>query len=160
MSQRVDCGPTKPIFEKHKLLEGWNVYVNASVRWGDMDAYGHLNNTAYFRLFEDVRLHYLDQLKLKASTNLENMGIVVAAASAKFKMPLVYPDPIQVGCKITILDEDRITMMYRIVAVEKDRVACVGDSLLVAVDLRTMEKLKVPADVLTIIREVEGNPQL
>jgi acyl-CoA thioester hydrolase len=27
-----------------------------SVRWGDMDAMGHVNNTIYFRYFEIARL--------------------------------------------------------------------------------------------------------
>lgn len=29
------------------------------IRWGDMDAMGHVNNTIYFRYFETVRLEWL-----------------------------------------------------------------------------------------------------
>ena len=32
------------------------------VRWGDMDAVGHLNNTLYFRLMEQARIQWLDRL--------------------------------------------------------------------------------------------------
>ena len=29
------------------------------IRWGDMDAMGHVNNTIYFRYLEIARLHWL-----------------------------------------------------------------------------------------------------
>jgi hypothetical protein len=29
------------------------------MRWGDMDAYGHINNTVYFRYFESLRVDWL-----------------------------------------------------------------------------------------------------
>jgi acyl-ACP thioesterase len=31
------------------------------VRWGDMDFYGHVNNTVYFRYFEQARVEWLEQ---------------------------------------------------------------------------------------------------
>ena len=31
------------------------------VRWGDMDAFGHVNNTVYFRYFEQARVEWLTQ---------------------------------------------------------------------------------------------------
>ena len=30
-----------------------------SIRWGDMDAFGHVNNTVYFRYMEQARLEWL-----------------------------------------------------------------------------------------------------
>ena len=32
------------------------------IRWGDMDAMGHVNNTVYFRYFESARIEYLRSL--------------------------------------------------------------------------------------------------
>jgi acyl-CoA thioester hydrolase len=29
------------------------------VRWGDMDAFGHVNNTVYFRYFEETRFQWM-----------------------------------------------------------------------------------------------------
>ena len=36
-----------------------------TVRWGDMDAMGHVNNTVYFRYLERVRLDWLRGLGIK-----------------------------------------------------------------------------------------------
>jgi acyl-ACP thioesterase len=35
------------------------------IRWGDMDAYGHVNNTVYFRYMEQARVEYLEKLGFK-----------------------------------------------------------------------------------------------
>jgi len=31
-----------------------------AVRWGDMDAMGHVNNTVYFRYMEQTRIEWLE----------------------------------------------------------------------------------------------------
>ena len=33
-----------------------------AVRWGDMDAMGHVNNTVYFRYMEQARISWFDAL--------------------------------------------------------------------------------------------------
>jgi len=35
-----------------------SVSVNEHVRWGEMDAFGHMNNSVFFRLFESARMSY------------------------------------------------------------------------------------------------------
>jgi len=30
------------------------------LRWGDMDAFGHINNTLYFRYMEQGRIHWIE----------------------------------------------------------------------------------------------------
>ena len=32
------------------------------MRWGDMDAYRHVNNTVYFRYMEQARVEFLEQI--------------------------------------------------------------------------------------------------
>jgi acyl-CoA thioester hydrolase len=32
------------------------------IRWGDMDAMGHVNNTIYFRYFETIRIAWFDSI--------------------------------------------------------------------------------------------------
>jgi len=33
------------------------------VRWGDMDAMGHVNNTVYFRFMEQTRISWFEKRK-------------------------------------------------------------------------------------------------
>ncbi|KPQ30206.1 MAG: acyl-CoA thioester hydrolase [Marinobacter excellens HL-55] len=60
-----------------------------ALRWGDMDAYGHANNTVYFRFFEEARIVWLSSLELggvAAST-----GPVIIKTSATFLKELTHP---------------------------------------------------------------------
>ena len=47
--------------------------LSMPLRWGDMDAYGHANNTVYFRFFEEARITWLASLELGAE-NSEGTG--------------------------------------------------------------------------------------
>ena len=46
-----------------EVLQGYPVTVEIPVAWGDMDAYGHVNNTMYFRYFETARIAYFYRLE-------------------------------------------------------------------------------------------------
>ncbi len=60
-----------------------------SLRWGDMDAYGHANNTVYFRFFEEARIVWLASLNLGGPE--EPTGPVIIKTSATFLKELTHP---------------------------------------------------------------------
>ncbi|MBZ0333648.1 acyl-CoA thioesterase [Marinobacter sp. AL4B] len=60
-----------------------------ALRWGDMDAYGHANNTVYFRFFEEARIVWLAQLELGGTG--EPTGPVIIKTSATFLKELTHP---------------------------------------------------------------------
>ena len=59
------------------------------IRWGDMDAMGHVNNTLYFRYFETLRLEWLAGLGAPATPQGE--GPVIVNAFCTFLRQLEYP---------------------------------------------------------------------
>jgi len=59
------------------------------IRWGDMDAMGHVNNTIYFRYLEIIRLDWLTGLG--AMPNPTGEGPVIANAFCTFHQQLEYP---------------------------------------------------------------------
>ena len=59
------------------------------IRWGDMDAMGHVNNTLYFRYLEIIRVEWLDTLGGAPDPNGE--GPVIANAFCNFYRQLEYP---------------------------------------------------------------------
>ena len=54
-----------------------------TMRWGDMDAVGHLNNTYYFRYLEQIRLNWLEAMG--HSINPQGRGPVLASTSCTFR---------------------------------------------------------------------------
>lgn len=67
-----------------------------AVRWGDMDALGHVNNAAYFRYFEQARIEWYAALGLGALGGT-GAGMVIADAHAEFRRPVRYPAVLDVA---------------------------------------------------------------
>jgi acyl-CoA thioester hydrolase len=67
------------------------------VRWGEMDALRHVNNTAYFRYFEEARVRLFSVMGLDGSDGRYG---VLAHASCDFLKPLMYPARVVVGMKL------------------------------------------------------------
>ena len=63
------------------------------IRWGDMDAMGHVNNTVYFRYLEVVRLDWL--FSLGVSPNPQGVGPVIVNAFCNFVRQLEFPGDVQ-----------------------------------------------------------------
>ena len=59
------------------------------VRWGDMDAMGHVNNTLYFRYMEIVRLDWIFSHRSQALNAQE--GPVIINAFCNFLRQLTFP---------------------------------------------------------------------
>ena len=59
------------------------------VRWGDLDAMGHVNNTVYFRYFEVARLDWL--CRIGAPPNPGGSGPVIVNAFCNFIRQVEFP---------------------------------------------------------------------
>jgi len=60
-----------------------------TMRWSDMDAFGHVNNAMYFTYFEQARVDWLDSISVPH-------GLVLANISCTFIQPLKYPAELEV----------------------------------------------------------------
>ena len=66
-----------------------------AIRWGDMDAMGHVNNTVYFRYMEQARIGWFESLVPQAEA-WKSVGIVIANASCNFRRAINYPGTVEV----------------------------------------------------------------
>ncbi|OGB23234.1 MAG: thioesterase [Burkholderiales bacterium RIFCSPLOWO2_02_FULL_57_36] len=64
------------------------------IRWGDMDAMGHVNNTIYFRYLEQARIEWFSQMNCDPDPQGE--GPVIINAHCTFLRQLKYPGDIEV----------------------------------------------------------------
>ena len=71
--------------EKKKLV----FEMSFPIRWGDMDAMGHVNNVTYFRYLETVRIEWMYSLGMMPNPRGE--GIVIINAFCNFLIQLEYP---------------------------------------------------------------------
>ncbi|WP_344868708.1 thioesterase family protein [Comamonas faecalis] len=64
------------------------------MRWGDMDAMGHMNNAVYFRFMETARIDWLTALGYGA--NPQGEGVVIVNAFCNFLHQFQYPSDVHV----------------------------------------------------------------
>ena len=76
-----------------------------SIRWGDMDAMGHVNNAMYFRYLETVRLDWFRTIG--CNLNPEGEGPVIVNAFCNFYKQFEYPGDIL--AKMYVSDPGRTT---------------------------------------------------
>ena len=63
------------------------------IRWGDMDAYGHVNNTVYFRFMEQARVEWIEAMQVLVRPGGD--GPVIINASCTFLKPMTYPGTVE-----------------------------------------------------------------
>lgn len=137
------------------LTKGFPVVIQIPISWGDMDVYGHVNNTRYFRFFEDARIRYWERLKLTEVDAPRYLGVIVASTSCKFRAPLTYPDTVSVAARVLHLDDQRFSMSYRVFSHKSGRIAAMGDALMVGFNLNELKPMDFPVAVKQKIHELE-----
>jgi acyl-CoA thioester hydrolase len=136
-------------------LAGFPVIVAIDLPWGDMDAFAHVNNVAYFRYFEQARVAYLDRVGWMARMREAGVGPIVHSTSARFRKPLSHPDRVHVGARVTDLATDRVAMEHRLVSDRLADVAADGQAVVVCYDYRAGTKAAIPADIRAQIERLE-----
>ena len=82
-----------------------------TTRWRDDDAYGHLNNAAYYEFFDTAVNAYLFE---ETGTNvrlLDRIGLV-AETSCRYFREIGFPEPVEVGLVVEKVGTSSI--VYRI----------------------------------------------
>ncbi len=139
------------------LLKHCPVVIETPVAWGQMDAFRHLNNTAYFRFFESVRIAYFERLNLLEYMEETGVGPILAATNCKFKIPLTYPDTVSIGSRVPEIQDDRFTMEYYVVSHKHQKVAAEGTGSIVCFNYTENKKTAVPQQLKQRIEELENS---
>lgn len=133
-------------------LRDYALIQDMTVAWGEMDAFGHVNNAVYYRYFESVRIAYLQAIG--ALDRLEECNPVVAANSCRFLRPLTWPDALRVGARVAEVRGSGFRMEYAIYSRKQQAVVATGDAVVVIVDA-SGAKMALPERVRGAIDEIE-----
>jgi len=125
------------------------------VRWGDMDAYGHVNNAVYFRYIEQARIHWLDSLRLPFVT--QEAGVVVVNAFCNFLKQIEYPAELKV--RTFIANPSRVSLeTFNLISLtsDPDTLYATGGATLVWVDFQTQKAASWPSDLRAKIQNTDS----
>jgi len=89
------------------------VRIPLSVRWRDLDAFNHVNNSKFLSYLEEARLRWM--IGLPGEWIDENVAPVVAAANVNYRRPIEWPNEIMVELFVERLGRTSLTIGHRIV---------------------------------------------
>jgi len=125
------------------------------VRYADLDPQRHVNNVAIFTFFEQARAKYLEHLGLWGGGDFDDLGVILAEASATYKAPIAYTDRIAVEAGVTRLGTKSLEFGYAVRGADGRELAT-GRTVLVAYDYRRGLSIPLPLAWRVRITEFEG----
>jgi acyl-CoA thioester hydrolase len=140
-----------------ETLGRFPVTVEIPVQWGDMDAFGHVNNAVYLRWFESARIAYFERLRLGELGGAAGKGPILARATVDYRIPLRYPDRIRASATVTKLGNTSFTMGYRVTSEGNGgAVAAEGEGVIVLVDYAKGGKVPLDDELRKRISDLEA----
>jgi acyl-CoA thioester hydrolase len=117
-----------------------------ALRWGDMDAMGHVNNTVYFRFMEQARIGWFDALVPRESA-WKSTGIVIASTSCSFRRPMTYPGTVEVKVFSGRPGGSSVTTYYELRVDAEPAPYAEGEAVVVFIDMEKQKPIRIPEEL-------------
>ena len=113
------------------------------VRWGDMDAFNHVNNAQYLRYLEEARVRWLASLSGVSMT--DRMTPVLVASQVNYRQPIEWPNEVAIELFIDKLGNSSLTMGHRMLSSSDGSVLYSdGYVVMVWIDAQTGKSVPLP----------------
>jgi acyl-CoA thioester hydrolase len=111
-----------------------------SVRFGDVDALGHVNNAVFLTYIESARVAFL--FDTGAATSLEEMSIIVARIEIDFRAPVRFGSEVEIAVRASRFGNKSFDLEY-VLRVD-GQVVAEAKSVLVGYDYERRESVAIP----------------
>lgn len=119
------------------------------IRWGDMDAMGHVNNVVYFRFMEQARISWFERLGRGAWSA---HGIVVANAACNFRRAMTYPGTVEVKLFAAKPGGSSVATYYEMRVDQDPEPYADGAAVVVFIDMRTQKAVRIPEEIRALLQ--------
>lgn len=122
---------------------GQNRHVyHCPLRWGDMDALGHVNNSRYVDYLQDARVDFLFRTAKELGADDLETGLLVARHEVRYVSPLVFrEEPVRIELWISEIRAASFTVDYEILDDPPRKVYAAARTRLVPFDF-TADRLR------------------
>ena len=115
------------------------------IRWGDMDAIGHVNNTVYFRYMEQGRIEMLDRLGI--AIDPQGKHPVIVSTACTFLVPLTYPGEAEIRIFTGSIGRSSFQTRMEIRRVGAAELCAEGTAKIVWIDAATGRSTPLPPEI-------------
>ncbi len=121
------------------------------VRWGDMDAFGHVNNAMYLRYLEEARVQMLVAMLGNQITE-GDFATVVINVGCTFLKPITYPDSVHINCYAGEMGRSSFMTWYEVFTLsEPEQIASEGYAKVVWMDRRSGKSAPLPEYIVKAV---------
>ena len=138
----------------NKELQSFRLQVEIPVKWGDMDAFQHVNNTVYLRWIEHARVEYIAKV-FNSDLRSTVLGPILARTDIRYIFPLTYPDTVVVGFRVSEIQDDRLICESKVFSSKHQRLSAICYNTIMAYDFRALNKTDIPVDWIMKIQDWE-----
>ncbi len=146
------------IFNESKSIlsaENFRFSIPLEVRFGDIDAFGHVNHAVFFTFFEQSRSEYVVRLGLPVLAPSE-LNFILAEAACSYKAPIFYGTPLEVKTRVEHIGTSSFRMAHQIEDRSSHQILAVGHSILVVYDYHQNKSVPMPTEWRSAIEKFEA----
>lgn len=127
------------------MLENFRHCISIEVRFGDLDAMGHVNNAKYLTYLETARIRYVHEV-CAPHTNWSELGMILAKVVIEYKAPLLYDDQVELYTRVSRIGNKSFEIEHVVMRTADDQseVAALGTTTLVSCDYQQKRTIPVP----------------
>lgn len=139
----------------HGIPEPWTFGLADRVRFGELDALGHVNHTAYLRWFESFRLPYL---KARRVTDYGPVGprLVLRSVAAQYHAEMFGGTDYIIAGRARAYRQTSFTMEAAIFALPDSKLICSTEAVVVLLDRDGNGRFPIPEAGLKAFTEIDG----
>lgn len=125
--------------------EGYWHATPIELRWGDLDAMGHINNAKYLTYLEHARIRYFDDILLWDGHSMQR-GMIMARVELDYKIPLTLAGEVVVYTRVSRLGSKSLDSQQQVVRYRDGQaeVAAAARVVLVVYDYNKGQSAPIP----------------
>ena len=139
-----------------QLKQDYTDVIPVVVKWGEMDAFQHVNNTVYIRYVEDGRLGIFERIGMEKDFQATNKGPILASINCDYLAPVTYPDTLWVASNIKQISPKKITLEQVIYSEKLGKLAAKCNSLCVYYDYSALRSCEVTESINQALQEINS----
>ena len=121
---------------------GPRLHIPIQLRWGDLDAFNHVNNANFMTYLEEARIRWFESLD-RAWMD-DTMAPLLAAVQMNYRMPIPYPANVVVELYADRVGNTSATIGHRIVSEDAATLYADGHVVMVWIERASGRPIPLP----------------
>jgi acyl-CoA thioester hydrolase len=122
-------------------VEGFRFVYPQEVAFGDLDAFGHVNNAVYLTYLENARIGYMREVL--SIESLEDLLVIVAKVKIDFRSRASLGEVLEIGARVSRIGTKSFDLDHEVRGPDS-RLVAVASTTLVTFDYRGDTTMPVP----------------